>query len=66
MVLTWQATGKDGTVPNRKKRRKEVEATGNDNTVSDREKRRKEVVEKLQVLNEKKHNLVQVLKQVFE
>lgn len=31
---------------------------------NDKEKRKKEVEEKLQVLNEKKHNLVQVLKQV--
>ncbi|KAJ8753512.1 hypothetical protein K2173_022753 [Erythroxylum novogranatense] len=32
---------------------------------SDKEKRKKEVKEKLHVLNEKKHNLVQVLKQIL-
>lgn len=32
--------------------------------VNDQEKRKREIVEKLQILNEKKHNLVQVLKQV--
>lgn len=33
-------------------------------TLSDIEKRKKEVEEKLQILNARKHNLVQVLKQV--
>lgn len=33
--------------------------------LTDKEKRKKEVEDKLQVLNEKKHNLVQVLKQVI-
>lgn len=32
--------------------------------VNDQEKRKREIEEKLQILNSKKHNLVQVLKQV--
>lgn len=35
-----------------------------ENATSDVEKRRKEVKDKLEILNEKKHSLVQVLKQV--
>jgi len=31
----------------------------------EKEKRKREVEEKLQILNEKKHNLVKALKQVF-
>ncbi|KAI3685158.1 hypothetical protein L6452_34394 [Arctium lappa] len=36
-----------------------------DDTLSDKEKRKKEVEEKLQILNERKHKLVQVLKQIL-
>ena len=36
-----------------------------DNTLSDKEERKKEIEEKLKILNERKHKLVQVLKQVI-
>lgn len=35
-----------------------------ENSTSDAKKRRKEIKEKLEILNAKKHSLVQVLKQV--
>ncbi|KAK6924927.1 hypothetical protein RJ641_009253 [Dillenia turbinata] len=41
------------------------ETTTQTDESNDKEKRKKEIEEKLQVLNEKKHNLVQVLKQVL-
>ncbi|PWA87693.1 hypothetical protein CTI12_AA127490 [Artemisia annua] len=36
-----------------------------DNTLSDKEERKKEIEEKLKILNERKHKLVQVLKQIL-
>ncbi|KAH6797396.1 hypothetical protein C2S52_021950 [Perilla frutescens var. hirtella] len=44
---------------------KVVEKTNMENATSEMEKRKKEVKEKLEVLNEKKHSLVQVLKQIL-
>ncbi|KAL0416914.1 UNVERIFIED_CONTAM: hypothetical protein Slati_3523300 [Sesamum latifolium] len=42
-----------------------VEKSNTGNATSDVEKRKKEVKEKLEILNEKKHSLVQVLKQIL-
>ncbi|KAL0440801.1 UNVERIFIED_CONTAM: hypothetical protein Sradi_0019000 [Sesamum radiatum] len=42
-----------------------VEKSNTENATSDVEKRKKEVKEKLEILNEKKHSLVQVLKQIL-
>ncbi|KAL8464900.1 hypothetical protein ACS0TY_034401 [Phlomoides rotata] len=42
-----------------------VEKISTENATSDEEKRKKEVKEKLEILNEKKHSLVQVLKQIL-
>lgn len=42
-----------------------VENINMENATSDVEKRRKEVKDKLEILNEKKHSLVQVLKQIL-
>ncbi|XP_057806349.1 uncharacterized protein LOC131021255 [Salvia miltiorrhiza] len=44
---------------------KAVEIINMENATSDTDKRSKEVKEKLEVLNEKKHSLVQVLKQIL-
>lgn len=41
-----------------------TQGNSKDDTIDEREKRKREVEEKLQILNEKKHNLVQALKQV--
>lgn len=40
------------------------QANKEEDLLDDKENRKREVEEKLKVLNEKKHNLVQVLKQV--
>lgn len=42
-----------------------LEANKNVDAVNDQEKRKREIEEKLQILNAKKHNLVQVLKQIL-
>ncbi|XP_010678638.2 uncharacterized protein LOC104894160 [Beta vulgaris subsp. vulgaris] len=42
-----------------------LEGNSKDDTIDEREKRKREVEEKLQILNEKKHNLVQALKQIL-
>ncbi|KAF7124346.1 hypothetical protein RHSIM_Rhsim12G0160300 [Rhododendron simsii] len=44
---------------------KAEETSNKVDALTDKEKRKKEVEDKLQVLNEKKHNLVQVLKQIL-
>ncbi|XP_058194806.1 uncharacterized protein LOC131311384 [Rhododendron vialii] len=44
---------------------KAEETSNKVDVLTDKEKRKKEVEDKLQVLNEKKHNLVQVLKQIL-
>ncbi|KZV39656.1 hypothetical protein F511_22681 [Dorcoceras hygrometricum] len=43
----------------------EVERSKQEDAINDKEKRRKEIEEKLELLNERKHSLVQVLKQIL-
>nr|XP_010934374.1 uncharacterized protein LOC105054526 isoform X2 [Elaeis guineensis] len=53
------AVGKDGTADAK------LEVSNNLNTASDKRERKRELEKKLQVLNEKKHHLVQMLKQIL-
>ncbi|XP_073124969.1 uncharacterized protein [Henckelia pumila] len=43
----------------------EGEGSKQEDAINDKEKRRKEIEEKLEILNERKHSLVQVLKQIL-
>ncbi|XP_073295367.1 uncharacterized protein [Primulina huaijiensis] len=43
----------------------EVERSKHEDAINDKEKRRKEIEEKLEILNERKHSFVQVLKQIL-
>ncbi|KAH7857739.1 hypothetical protein Vadar_016025 [Vaccinium darrowii] len=56
---------RDEKAPEALENQKAEETNNKVDALTDKEKRKKEVEEKLQVLNEKKHNLVQVLKQIL-